>query len=105
VGKWTAAGSTGDPMHGWVANYEFKSNGTFTMNGYPPIEVSGRWEVLEKAPGKLRVKLSKQKMKSPGADVADWADTEGWGDLSSDGRSFNFDGKQMNRQDPAPEAK
>ena len=99
VGKWTAGGDLGDAQHAWHADYEFKTNGTFIMTGYPPIEVNGRWEVLEKAPGKLRVRLSKQRMKAPHqADETDRADTEGWGELSPDGRTFSFDGSRLTRQ-------
>jgi hypothetical protein len=98
VGAWRAGGSLGDAQHGWSASYEFKANGTFTMSGYPPIEVKGRWDVLEKAPGKLKLRLSKQRMKPPHGDETDWADTEGWGEISPDGRTFQFDGKQMNRE-------
>ena len=58
IGTWTTETTSPNSVHGTSATYDFKSNGTFEMSGYPPIEVKGRWQVVERSPGKLRLKLT-----------------------------------------------
>jgi hypothetical protein len=90
VAKWTMSQSSGTMTA--VANYELRANGTFEMNGYPPIHVVGRWQVTDRKPGALRLKLYDQKMNMPSSDktVTDWPVEEDWAELAPDGMSFKF---------------
>jgi hypothetical protein len=97
VGKWTTGTTAPDGVHGTTATYHFKDDGSFEMSGYPPIEVRGRWSVVERAPGKLRLKLSEQEMKAPHNDKSRWNDEEDWAELAEGGRSFKYRGKVFNK--------
>ena len=101
VGQWSAGEDFGDG-HGTYAQYDFRSDGTFKMRGYPPIEVSGNWTLVERKPGKLHIKLTHQKMTAPEQTPSDWSDVDAWGELSADGKTFTFTGKQLHRDVPAP---
>jgi len=98
IGKWTMSDTDPDGVHGSTATYDFKSDGTFEMSGYPPIQVKGKWRVVERAPGRLRLELTDQEMSSPGMDKNPWADQNAWGDLSDQGRTFTYQGKTLRRE-------
>jgi hypothetical protein len=99
VGQWTAGGDLGGG-HGWSAEYVFRTDGTFKMTGYPQIEIDGDWTLVERKPGKLRIKLTHQKMKAPDQSPGDRADSDDWGVLSPDGKTFAFEGKELHRSAP-----
>ena len=102
IGKWSAGETAPDGVHGTSATWDFKADGTFEMSGYPPIEVRGRWQVTERAPGRLRLRLTEQEMSAPGMDRSRWNDQDAWGDLSGGGRTFTFEGKTLRRAQPDP---
>ena len=93
IGTWTTETTSPNSVHGTSATYDFKSNGTFEMSGYPPIEVKGRWQVVERSPGKLRLKLTDQEMSIFGRDKTRWSDEDDWGELTDGGRTFTYRGK------------
>lgn len=97
VGTWTTSQTDPDGVHGTSATYTFKADGTFEMSGYPPIKVKGRWQVTERAPGRLRLKLTEQDMTGPGMGTSRWNDQDAWGDLGEEGRSFTYQGKTLRR--------
>ena len=98
VGKWSTGTVSSDGVHGTSATWELKADGTFSMSGYPPINVSGKWAIVDRKPGKLRVKLTDQVMKAPGMSPSQWSDVDEWGDLSSDKKTFRYNNQQFNRQ-------
>ena len=62
VGAFTADGDDCDnqgpecePQLHWSKTYTFFADGRFTMSGYPPLEVSGRFEFVEGEPPRLRL--------------------------------------------------
>lgn len=101
VGQWTTGTTAADGVHGTSATYVFKDDGTFEMSGYPPIEVRGRWRVIERSSGKLRLKLSDQEMTAPGDQKSQWSDEEGWGELTEGGRAFKYNGKILIKSAPS----
>lgn len=80
VGKWRASGQL-DPPDGmsWYAQYDFRKDGTFVMEGYPPISVTGKWEVIEQDRRKYRLLLTEQKM-----GTSTWPDKDEWIDLADE---------------------
>jgi hypothetical protein len=99
VGKWSTRETAPDGVHGTSATYDFRANGTFEMTGYPPIEVKGKWRVLERSPGKLRLELREQEMSVMGRNKSRWNDEDAWGELSPDGRTFTYKGKVLRKDE------
>jgi hypothetical protein len=96
VGKWSASGSAGNM--GWTAHYEFKADGSFTMDGYPAIHVEGKWQITERAGGKVKLKLTNQKMNiPPDKTQSDWADVHEWATISDNGKTMIFNGKNLRK--------
>ncbi|HKE14947.1 MAG TPA: hypothetical protein VKB80_08795 [Kofleriaceae bacterium] len=102
IGKWSAGQTDPDGVHGTSATWDFRPDGTFEMSGYPPILVKGRWQVTERAPGRLRLQLTEQEMSAPGMDSSRWDDQNDWGDLTDGGRTFRFAGKTLRRAAQQP---
>ncbi len=100
MGKWSTHETFADGVHGTSATYDFKADGTFEMSGYPPIEVTGKWRVLERSPGKLRLELSDQEMTVTGRKSR-WNDEDAWGELSPDGGTFTYKGKLLRKEAPS----
>lgn len=96
-GKWRAEGaSPPDPngrRMGWFAEYTFRPDGTFSMTGYPPIAVSGRYKELARESMRVRVRLFEQKM---GASA--WPDGEVDFIFSTNGKSFRWGDREYRRR-------
>lgn len=102
IGEWTASGQApsgpgGERGMGWMKQYDFRKNGTFEMNGYPPIIVTGEWSVTASENGTLVLTLSKQKMRASKTDApADWPDRKG--PLVIEQRRLVFDSETLTRR-------
>jgi hypothetical protein len=97
VGKWSTGTTSPDGVHGTSATYDFKSDGSFSMSGYPPIDVKGRWKVGKREAGKIELTLFEQKMTAPGMGASDWSDQTGWAELGADGRTFTWNGQTFTK--------
>jgi len=97
VGKWRASGETPPDPQGrrmsWYAEYDFRSDGTFLMTGYPPISVNGKCAVVGREKGRVHLRLTERKMSG-----SPWPDIDEWAPLSDDGKTLKFDNKTFTRQ-------
>lgn len=97
VGAWRASGTLPDKRGsagmGWQLEYTLAADGSFKMQGYPPIAVTGRWAVPEREGSRLRIVLSEQKMGD-----GRWPDRDGWAELSADGKSLKWQDKSFTRK-------
>lgn len=93
VGSWSASGALGDPGSpgpAWTKRYELRRDGSFVMTGYPPIRVTGRWKVVERAGARFRVVLTDQEMRMSERDEPSrWQDQDGWAVLDGDKLEWN----------------
>ncbi len=91
VGAWHASGELKDPSGrtmGWYQDDAFAADGTYAMEGYPPIAEEGRIEALGREGRRIRVKLTERKLL--GSPVGDH---ELWLEVSADGQSFTWEEK------------
>lgn len=58
-GTWQAAGDLGEG-HSWYLKWTFK-NGTFSVEGYPPLTQTGNYRVKSSVGSTLTVELTNQK--------------------------------------------
>jgi hypothetical protein len=101
LGKWRASGSVGGgqghPAMGWTLEYDFKPDGTFRATGYPQIEITGRWVVLNSTGLRAHVRLTERKMTGPGGGPpVSQPDLDETAHLN--GKSMEFNGKTFTQE-------
>ena len=69
--------------------HNFTKDGWFTMNGYPPIQVKGKWHVSERDKARLRIVLTDQAMRASAHDKpSKWNDRQDWAELQGDNMTW-----------------